>query len=156
MKKAIVFSILFLIVFFAANGSMLAESIFGTTGSIENVCWSVNGWPLKTSLMVSGMAGTSLVVQLSGVGTTLNAPISGTILIPPSGNLTLSFAIFAASASQYAVMHQVSLDRTTLNGTGFARWFDSTQSGTDTITFTSCTTLSNGMESTDRVGQGLR
>jgi len=123
--------------------------------AIDNVCWRINGFPLRTALSFVGNADGASVYNVQGRGTSTDVPIAGTLVIPPAGNLSLSFAIQAASPAQHAVMHQLSLNRASLGGPGNFRWFDSTNSGASNAVFVSCATVPRGAADADRASQGL-
>jgi hypothetical protein len=123
--------------------------------AIDNICWRINGFPLQTALSFVGNADGASVYNVQGRGTSTAVPIAGTLVFPAAGNALLSFSIQAASPGQHAVMHQLSLNRATLGGTGNFRWFDSTNSGASTAVFVSCATVPRTTEDADRAAQGL-
>lgn len=140
-------------------GFAFAAILFGasTTASAQvfsNICWNVNGFGVKGSLTAAGSASGTTIYDFDGYGTSTAVPIKGTLTIPPQGNARFSFLIQAASPSQNAVVHQLSLNRSTFNGSGNFRWFDGSNTGADTATFVSCATVEE-LVGGDQASQGL-
>jgi len=123
--------------------------------AVDHWCWRINGFPLQTALSYVGNADGAQVYNVQGRGTSSSVPIAGTLVFPPVGNVSLSFAIQAASPTQHAVMHQLSLNRATFGGNGNFRWFDSTNSGASTAVRVSCATVPRAEAEADRASQGL-
>ena len=118
-------------------------AVSNSATSFNNLCWTVNGWPLRIAVALTGFADGDAAFTVSGTGTSTDAPVAGTAVDSGSGDISFSFQILAASESQNAVLHQLSLNRNTFNGTGSFRWFDSTNEGSSTATFVSCSSLSS-------------
>ena len=140
-------------------GFMVAAVLLGASATasaqvINNICWNVNGFAVKGSLTVAGSASGTAIYDFDGYGTSSSVPLKGTLTIPPQGNIRFSFLIQAASPGQNAVVHELSLSRSTLNGTGNWRWFDSTNNGTNTATFVSCASVAE-LVGGDSRAQGL-
>jgi hypothetical protein len=137
--------------------SMFTISLIVSATSIwayDNLCWTINGWPLKLSASPTGYVGSDLCLTINGIGTSMNTPISGTAVVPASGPIQLSFEIVAASEIQHAVVHQLTLDAETLNGTGYWRWYDSSYEGTSVATFVPCSKC-EAEEEADLASQGI-
>lgn len=122
----------------------------------DNLCWIVGGFPLRVAAIRVGQVGATQIYTVSGFGTNTGVPITGTIVVPPSGDIKFSFEILAASPTQYSVVHEMSLDRNTLNGTTVWRWQDGSYEGTDSVTFVPCSSLSFTTEKANKASQGLK
>lgn len=134
---------------------LLGISTSASAQVVSNVCWSVNGFPVNTSLTLVGTAGSTFIIDVDGYGTSTQVPISGTLTVPPTGDLRLSFLIQAASPSQSAVAWELRLSRTTFDGSGSFRWFDGSTEGTGTATLVSCL-AADSLVSEDPVSEGLK
>ena len=139
----------------AVAAILMGASSTASAQVINNICWNVNGFAVKGSLSVAGSASGTTIYDFDGFGTTTNVPLKGTLTIPPSGNIRFSFLIEAASAGQNAVTHDLSLSRSTLNGTGNWRWFDGSNTGASTATFVNCATVDESVGG-DSASQGLK
>ena len=140
-------------------GAMVAAALLGASATasaqvISNICWNVNGFAVKGSLTAAGSASGTTIYDFDGYGTGSSVPLKGTLTIPPQGNIRFSFLIQAASPGQNAVVHELSLSRSTLNGSGNWRWFDSTNNGASTATFVSCASVAE-LVGGDSRAQGL-
>ena len=140
---------------FAAAAILLGASTTASAQVISNVCWNVNGFAVKGSLTVAGSASGTTIYDFDGYGTSSGVPLKGTLVIPPQGNMRFSFLIQAASPAQNAVVHQLSLNRATLNGTGNWRWFDSTNEGASNATFVNCAAVAE-LVGGDSASQGIK
>jgi hypothetical protein len=139
----------------AAAAILMGASSTASAQVINNICWNVNGFAVKGSLTVAGSASGTTILDFDGFGTSSGVPIKGTLTIPPSGNARFSFLIEAASPSQNAVTHELSLSLSTLNGTGNWRWFDGSATGASTATFVNCATVAE-LVGGDSASQGLK
>jgi hypothetical protein len=138
----------------AVAAILMGASSTASAQVINNICWNVNGFAVKGSLTTAGSASGTTIFDFDGFGTTSSVPIKGTLTIPPSGNIRFSFLIEAASG-QNAVTHELSLSRTTLNGSGNWRWFDGSNTGASTATFVNCATVDEAVGG-DSASQGLK
>jgi hypothetical protein len=147
MKKLMIIFISLLTLMFGASSNLLAY---------DDLCWTINGWPLEVAANDVGYVGSDLLLTVSGSGTSTGAPVAGAIVYPASGDIRFSFETLA-TGSQHAVVHQLTLDKNTLNGSGSWRWFDSTNAGGSTATFVPCSSLTSSTQSieADIVSQGL-
>ncbi|MFH1563465.1 MAG: hypothetical protein ABIF11_08655 [Nitrospirota bacterium] len=109
--------------------------------AFDNLCWNINGWYIKVAATPAGVYGGAQMYTLNGKGP--SGPVSGTAIVPLSGGtITVSVQLLQASPIAYAVMHQATLNSTTLCGTGNWRWFDSSNQGTSIWTWTTPPPLS--------------
>jgi len=139
----------------AVAAILMGASSTASAQVINNVCWNVNSFGVKGSLTVAGSASGTTIYDFDGFGTSSSVPIKGTLTIPPTGNIRFSFLIEAASPGQNAVTHELSLNRSTLNGTGNWRWFDGSNTGASTATFVNCATVDESVGG-DSASQGLK
>jgi hypothetical protein len=138
----------------AVAAILMGASSTASAQVINNICWNVNGFAVKGSLTAAGSASGTTIFDFDGFGTNTSVPIKGTLTIPPSGNIRFSFLIEAAGG-QNAVTHDLSLSRTTLNGSGNWRWFDGSNTGASTATFVNCATVEESVGG-DSASQGLK
>ena len=138
----------------AVASILLGASATASAQVISNICWNVNGFGVKGSLTVAGSASGASIYDFEGYGTSTSVPINGTLTVPPAGNVRFSFLIEAASPGQNAVTHDLSLNRSTLNGSGNWRWFDSSATGASNATFVNCATVEESVGG-DSASQGL-
>ena len=139
----------------AAAAMLMGASSTASAQVINNICWNVNGFGVKGSLTSAGSASGTTIYDFDGFGTSTHVPIKGTLTIPPSGSIRFSFLIEAASPGQNAVTHELSLSRSTLNGTGNWRWFDGSNTGASNATFVNCATVEESVGG-DSASQGLK
>jgi hypothetical protein len=137
----------------AVAAILLGASSTASAQVINNVCWNVNGFGVKGSLTVAGSASGTTIYDFDGFGTSTSVPIKGTLTIPPTGRIRFSFLIEAASG-QNAVTHELSLSRSTLDGSGNWRWFDGSNTGASNATFVNCATVAESVGG-DSASQGL-
>ena len=143
--------------FFSRMFFPLGLLVFFSAAAIayDNLCWTVDNWPIKVAVTRVGQVGSTQLYIVSGFGTSTDVPITGTIVYPPSGNIKFSFEILAASPTRHSVVHQMSLDRNTLNGSSAWRWQDGSHEGTSSVTFVPCSSLNFSVERAGKASQGL-
>jgi len=156
MKKKLIITVIGVLMILMLGG--IRNKVF----AYDNLCWTVCGWPLKLTAIYTGMISHegAYIYTINGYGTSWGIPINGTLVWPASGsNFKISFEIKAASSSQHAVVYEATLSKDTFNGISSWRWFDSSNSGSCSVIWVSCSSLSSilGTQSIkgDPASQGL-
>ena len=127
--------------------ALIAGMGFTGSASAISVCWTALGNGVNAEATSEGNGIFSIHGNLNG-----NVPISGTAVVS-GGTTRVSFGLVQATGAN-AVVWDMAVDSTTLDGTGDFRWYDSTNGASlGTVTNVSCPAVATAGADTKALGQ---
>lgn len=127
--------------------ALIAGMGFTGSASALSVCWTANGLGINAEATSVGSGVFSIHGNINGT-----IPISGTAVVS-SGTTRVSFGLVQATGAN-AVVWDLAVNSTTLDGTGDFRWYDSTNVGSlSPVINVSCPAVATDGADTKALGQ---